>query len=44
MFDPRIYYLQLTDEHRGRRLVVTFGPKRVHRLADRRHTRHEVRG
>ena len=44
MFDPRIYYLQLTDEHRSRRHIVAIGPKRVHRLADRRHQRHEGRG
>jgi hypothetical protein len=44
MFDSRIFYLQLTDEHRIRRHVSAAGPKRASRPADRRHARTEVRG
>jgi hypothetical protein len=44
MFDSRIFYLQLTDEHRVRRHLSAAVPKRVHRLPDRRQARPEVRG
>jgi hypothetical protein len=44
MFDTRIFYLQLADEHRIRRHVSAAGPKRAGRQGDRRHPRTEVRG
>lgn len=39
MFDSRIFYLQLGDEHRNRPQVVTVAPRRAPRPVERRHDR-----